>query len=237
MKAWNRRAVLSSAATTAGVSILTPAWSVLAAPQRRADLVVDTLQWSEDAGITFTNDPVLVGSDVVFEALVSNRGKASASPSFVVGFHIDGGLVATSAPHSGLAAGASVKLRAASGQVWTPGAADTHTARAHADVNDVVREMREGNNTLSREIVVEQPPNEEIIANNDTASTDVDTLVNIDVLANDTGPQGQTLRVLSVQSPTDQGGIAVITANGLSIDYTPPSGFTGQDTFTYEVGI
>lgn len=237
MKAWNRRAVLSGAATTAGVSILTPAWSVLGAPQRRADLVVDTLQWSEDAGLAFTNDPVMVGSDVIFEALVTNRGRASATPSFVVGFHIDGILVATSVPQSGLAAGASVTLRAANGQVWTPGAAGTHTVRAHADVNDAVREQREGNNSLSMEIVVEQPPNEEVIANDDTASTDVDTPVNIDVLANDTGPQGETLRVLSVQSPTDQGGTAVVTADGLSIDYTPPAGFTGQDTFTYEVGI
>jgi uncharacterized protein YhjY with autotransporter beta-barrel domain len=65
----------------------------------------------------------------------------------------------------------------------------------------------------------------------DTASTVVDTAVTIDVLANDSDPNGDPISIGLVSSP--QFGTAVVVSG--RIEYTPPSGFVGQDTFTYQV--
>ncbi|MEV6344439.1 Ig-like domain-containing protein [Actinoplanes sp. NPDC051851] len=65
----------------------------------------------------------------------------------------------------------------------------------------------------------------------DTASTAAATAVDIDVLANDTDPEGETLTLVSVTTP--QHGSAVVV-NG-KVRYTPAKGFSGTDTFTYTV--
>ena len=56
--------------------------------------------------------------------------------------------------------------------------------------------------------------------------------VKINVLANDSEPGGETLRVTTVTSPAN--GSAVINADG-TIDYTPNSSFVGTDSFTYTI--
>ena len=80
------------------------------------------------------------------------------------------------------------------------------------------------------------------VANDDAASTATNTLVSVDVLANDTDANGDTLTITAVASPTANGGTAVLNNNGTPadptddfIDYTPPSGFAGSDTFTYTI--
>ncbi len=74
------------------------------------------------------------------------------------------------------------------------------------------------------------------IANPDSIATSPRTAVVIDVLANDTDPNGNTTinasTVTIVQAPSN--GTAVRNANG-SIQYTPRDGFSGTDTFTYTV--
>ncbi len=71
------------------------------------------------------------------------------------------------------------------------------------------------------------------VAGDDSATTTINTPVNIPVLANDTDLNGDVLAVQSVASPTANGGAATIS--GASIVYTPAAGFTGVDTFTYTV--
>ncbi len=73
-------------------------------------------------------------------------------------------------------------------------------------------------------------------AADDTASTLEDTLVNIDVTANDTDPDGaNTIDKTSIAVQTAPGnGTATPKADG-TIDYTPNTGFFGTDTFTYTV--
>src|SRR5690606_35288858 len=56
--------------------------------------------------------------------------------------------------------------------------------------------------------------------------------VTIDVLANDSDPDGDSLFIQSFQTPTDQGGTVEETNDG-RLRYTPADGFTGTDTFTY----
>lgn len=67
---------------------------------------------------------------------------------------------------------------------------------------------------------------------NDTATTAEDTAIDIDVLANDTDPDGDTLTVAAVGVPTK--GTATINSNG-TVKYTPQANFHGTDSFTYAV--
>jgi mono/diheme cytochrome c family protein len=72
-------------------------------------------------------------------------------------------------------------------------------------------------------------------ANDDTASTDQDVLLdNLDVLANDSDPNDVALTVTAFDALSVQGGTVNCTAAGIC-SYQPPVGFTGTDSFTYEI--
>ena len=61
--------------------------------------------------------------------------------------------------------------------------------------------------------------------------TPIDTLISVDVVANDTDPNGDSLTVVAVGTPTN--GTAVINAN--KIDFTPSSGFIGKEVISYTI--
>ncbi|GAA5145601.1 hypothetical protein GCM10023340_15200 [Nocardioides marinquilinus] len=69
------------------------------------------------------------------------------------------------------------------------------------------------------------------VAVDDSATTTESTAVDVDVLANDTDADGDTLAVASVTDPAN--GTATIT--GTKVRYTPDAGHTGADTFDYVV--
>ena len=79
-----------------------------------------------------------------------------------------------------------------------------------------------------------KPVNGPPVANDDSAITGPATLVNVLVLANDSDPDNDinptTLKV--TQQPAN-GTTTVNPAGG--VDYTPKAGFSGADTFTYEI--
>ena len=69
-------------------------------------------------------------------------------------------------------------------------------------------------------------------ANNDTATTDEDTPVNVNVLANDVEPDGDTLSVVSVT----QGANGTVSINpDKTVKYAPATNFFGSDSFTYTI--
>ena len=68
---------------------------------------------------------------------------------------------------------------------------------------------------------------------NDTAHTSRNTAVTIPVTANDLTCTGGTFTVYTGTNP----GHGTISVSGDSIVYTPTSGYTGYDTFTYTVSI
>jgi hypothetical protein len=68
-------------------------------------------------------------------------------------------------------------------------------------------------------------------ATDDSATTEVDVPIEIDVLVNDDN-LGDTPISLSVTAPPVAGVVEVV---GSVIRYTPNAGFTGEDTFTYTV--
>ena len=69
------------------------------------------------------------------------------------------------------------------------------------------------------------------LAVNDNATTDEDTEIVIDVLANDTDADGHTLTVDSVTDPAH----GSVVNNGTDISYTPDAHFNGSDSFSYKV--
>jgi len=80
---------------------------------------------------------------------------------------------------------------------------------------------------LSDDSSANNPP----VANKDSATTEYETKVTIDVLKNDTDKDGDTLNLKSVTNP--EHGSTVI--NNGKVDYTPESGFSGTDTFSYAI--
>ena len=75
--------------------------------------------------------------------------------------------------------------------------------------------------------------NDPPLAVDDAAETVEGTAVFIDVLANDSDPNGDTLTVVEVSAPAH--GTAVVAAAG-TVAYTPEPDFHGTDRFTYVVG-
>ena len=78
-----------------------------------------------------------------------------------------------------------------------------------------------------------EPTNNPPLAVNDEATTGNGTPVVVDVLANDSDPEGQTFTVASFTQGT-QGGTVTSNYAGF-LTYTPPPSFLGTDTFTYRL--
>ena len=84
------------------------------------------------------------------------------------------------------------------------------------------------------------PVNDPPDAVDDTVITDEEVAVTIDVLENDTDPEGDLLSLVVVSAPSN--GTAVVNNNGTLdninddlITYTPNPGFSGNDSFIYQV--
>ncbi|MDT7855729.1 Ig-like domain-containing protein [Rubrivirga sp. S365] len=75
--------------------------------------------------------------------------------------------------------------------------------------------------------------NDPPVARDDAATTAEDEAVTINVLANDTDPDGDPLSVLAVTQPSD--GRAAVTGGGAAVRYTPSANANGRDSFTYTV--
>ncbi len=76
------------------------------------------------------------------------------------------------------------------------------------------------------------PPNDPPVAVDDALVTYQDTAADINVLSNDTDPNGDTLSVSTVSMPTN--GVTSINPNG-TVHYVPNPGYFGDDSFTYAV--
>lgn len=86
--------------------------------------------------------------------------------------------------------------------------------------------------TATVTVTVQPPANLPPVANPDSAVTRTGEPVQIDVLANDSDPDGDPLAVAAVGQPGN--GTAVLGGDG-RITYTSLPGFTGTDTFSYTV--
>ena len=73
------------------------------------------------------------------------------------------------------------------------------------------------------------------VANNDSAATQQDTPTTINVLANDTDADGDSLSINNVDGTSVFGGTVTCDMTGGLCTYTPALGFSGEDSFTYNV--
>ena len=85
-------------------------------------------------------------------------------------------------------------------------------------------------NVATVTVVVSSAANKAPTAFNDSASTRKGTAVTINLLANDTDPNGDPLTVTGLTKPAN--GSFILNSSG-TITYTPKKGFVGTDTFTY----
>jgi PKD repeat protein len=88
-----------------------------------------------------------------------------------------------------------------------------------------------GTDTATVSITV-NPVNDAPSANNDTASVNEDSSVTINVLANDSDIDGDSLSVTTVGTPSH--GTAVKNGDN-TITYTPSVNYNGSDSFTYSI--
>ncbi len=88
------------------------------------------------------------------------------------------------------------------------------------------------NGTLQVPVILKIiPPNQPPVAANDTATTDLGVTATINVLANDTDPDNNPLTIQSVSKATS--GTTSVFNN--QVRYTPNTGFSGTDSFTYTI--
>ena len=73
------------------------------------------------------------------------------------------------------------------------------------------------------------------VANPDTAETDEDTPVVVDLIGNDTDVDNPNADLLISGTPTSADGRVVVNADGRSVTFTPNPGFTGAATINYTV--
>lgn len=94
------------------------------------------------------------------------------------------------------------------------------------DGNPISFSVGEGSVTVG-----EGPANEPPVAQDDEASTDEDVPVDVDVLANDSDPDGDALSVSQVSDPAH----GTASVQGGLVRYEPAADFAGTDSFTYTV--
>ncbi|WP_258842226.1 tandem-95 repeat protein, partial [Vibrio harveyi] len=80
--------------------------------------------------------------------------------------------------------------------------------------------------------VTVNPINDAPVAVNDTVTTDEDTAVTIDVLANDSDPENDTLTITAASVPTEQGTVAIVDGK---LVFTPAENFNGDATISYTI--
>ncbi|WP_156490292.1 tandem-95 repeat protein, partial [Oleiphilus sp. HI0086] len=100
-------------------------------------------------------------------------------------------------------------------------------------LDSISYEVSDGNGgtATSSVSVTVNPENDAPVSISDTAVTDEDTAVVIDVLVNDRDIDGDSLSVVAAAAIS---GVVAINGDG-TISYTPSANFVGEDSITYEV--
>ena len=129
------------------------------------------------------------------------------------------------------AAGGSVAMAANGSFTYTP-ASNFHGTDSFSYIASDGHGGSDSGSVSINVATINDAPN--AINNSYSITKDNALVVNVasGVLANDTDPDGDALTVSAFDATSAQGGSVAMNANG-SFSYTPPSGFTGTDTFNY----
>lgn len=108
----------------------------------------------------------------------------------------------------------------------------TYTAGATTGTDTFQYTISDGHGGTATATVTINITNGDPSANDDVFSVNQDTLLNGNLLTNDTDPENDPLMVTSHTDPSN--GSVTVAANG-DFTYTPDTGFTGTDGFTYTI--
>ncbi len=111
----------------------------------------------------------------------------------------------------------------------TSSTAGTNTSTTSANAPTTTTTTTPSTTSTTSPTTTGSTPNAAPTANNDSAVVNEDASVLIDVLGNDTDPDGDALTITGVGSPL-RGTVAVV---GGSVRYTPTRNFSGSDQFSY----
>ena len=162
-------------------------------------------------------NPALPGANVTFTMAASAVAPGAGTPSGTVNFKIDGNPAGSGTLSSGSATFSTTNLSHAS-----------HTVLAEyaGDLNFVGT-----TNSLAQNEVINTPP----VAGNDTIYRNPTTSAKVrlaTLLSNDSDADGDTLTITVGAASASN---ATIRVSGGWVFYTPPSGFTNADSFTYSI--
>ena len=187
--------------------------------------VTDILGLTDTGRINITvnsvNDlPVAVNDDfsVDEDGLLSGNVATNDTPSG------DGGNTWSKATDP---ANGTVTVNADGSFIYTPNANYYGTDSFDYTITDV-----NGDTSTATVNIFVNSVNDVPVATDDSATTKEDTPINIDVIANDSDVDGDSLSVTGVSDPAH--GSVVINADG-TVTYTPDADYYGDDSFTYTV--
>jgi subtilisin-like proprotein convertase family protein len=177
-----------------------------------------TISQSTTTGMIVSSaNPALPGANVTFTMTVSPVAPGAGTPAGQVVFIIDGSMAGTATLSGGVAAFATNSL---------PHGSNTVVAQYAGNLNFVGI-----TNTLAPVQIIDTPP----VASNVTIERYPTMSVKVSIatlLTNTSAAEGDTLTV--AVSSTSSNGAAITVTNGW-VFYTPASGFTNADSFTYTV--
>ncbi len=164
-----------------------------------------------------------INDTITYQYTIKNGGAVSLAGPFTV---VDDLIGTINACGNGLLApGATTSCTATHTITGAEVSADSLHNNAHVYGNGATSPIVQL--TLTKQGITNQTPT----AFNDQATTKPGTAVLIDVQANDSDPDGDALTLRILSQPAN--GVAAV--NNGQIAYTPKPGFTGTDSFTYQV--
>jgi hypothetical protein len=169
--------------------------------------------WTDQATWNSLGAGVQLGTEAVTAADVNSFGVAAGTFSYDV----------TASLNAWLSGAASAADANAANRGWVFMANST-------DGWDFLSSESSGRPVLT--VTYLPPANNPPVAVNDSAATQQNKAVTVNVLLNDSDPDGNALSVTAVGSASH--GTAVIQANG-SVLYTPSSNYVGSDSFSYTI--
>ena len=184
-----------------------------------------SLQWNLSVGVTTNHPPQIsayspVQSDVTIDLTVGgavNFGITASDPDLdplTYSWKFDGNVISTTANLSSSAYAAYM-------------AVGNHTIEAS------VTDGKSAPVTHQWALHITQTQgNRAPIAQNDTATTNINTYVDINVLSNDSDPDGNVISISSIITNPSHGTASIVSGK---IRYTPATGYTGTDSFTYQI--
>ncbi len=100
------------------------------------------------------------------------------------------------------------------------------------EFNYTIKDNEGGVSNVANVVITILPVNDPPVANDDCATVEEDSSDNqIDVLANDTDVDGDSLEIISVSSPSH----GTVYHDGNYVYYTPDANYYGDDSFTYTI--